>query len=253
MYARYWKRIIDIILSSLALVVFSPLLILLVIIGAVMMRGNPFFFQWRPGKKGAEGKEKIFRIIKLRTMTNERGADGKLLPDEVRLTPYGRWLRSTSCDELFQLINILKGDMAVIGPRPQLVRDMVFMTDEQRRRHDVRPGLSGLAQIRGRNALSWEGRLAADVEYVETVTFTGDVKIICETIAKVLKRENINTEGMETAEDYGDYLLRTGKVSREVYDRKQREAELLLSEVAKVFIAAENSGKIKRDFRMSEF
>lgn len=231
MYAGFWKRIFDILLSGIALFVLSPLLVLLVVFGAVMMKGNPFFFQWRPGKKNKDGKEVIFRIIKLRTMTNERDKDGNLLPDADRLTPFGRFIRSTSMDELYQLVNVLKGDMSLIGPRPQLVRDMVFMTEEERKRHNVRPGISGLAQIRGRNALSWEGRLAADIEYVENISFMGDACIIWETIGKVMKRENTSTEGMDTSEDYGDYLLRIGKIDDHFYQKKQQEAIELLDRV----------------------
>ncbi len=228
MYAHGLKRALDFSLSLVAVLFLSPVLLILVFVGTIKMKGNPFFLQWRPGKKGRDGKEKIFRIIKLRTMTNERDAEGNLLSDEKRLTPYGKWIRSTSLDELFQLINVLKGDMALIGPRPQLVRDMVFMTEEQRQRHNVRPGISGLAQVRGRNAISWEGKLAADLEYVEHISFMGDMKIIWATVGKVLKRENISAEGMETAEDYGDYLLRTGRINQNMYDEKQREAELWL-------------------------
>ncbi len=230
MYAGFWKRLLDIILSSIAVLLLSPLLLFLIVVGAVMMKGNPFFFQWRPGKKGKDGKEAIFRIIKLRTMTNERDRDGNLLPDADRLTSFGRFIRSTSMDELYQLINVLKGDMSLIGPRPQLVRDMVFMTEQERKRHDVRPGISGLAQIRGRNALSWEGRLAADIEYVENISFAGDAKIIWETIGKVLKRENTNTEGMDTSEDYGDYLFRIGKIDETYYQARQQEALEILRE-----------------------
>lgn len=230
MYAKLWKRVLDVLLSIGALIILSPLLILLLAAGAVMMKGNPFFFQWRPGKKDKRGKEVIFRMAKLRTMTNDTDADGNLFPDAQRLTPFGRWIRSTSMDELFQLVNVIVGDMSLIGPRPQLVRDMVFMTEEERKRHDVRPGISGLAQIRGRNALSWEGRLAADIEYVENISLMEDVRIIWETIGKVLKRENTSTEGMETSEDYGDYLLRTGRIDKSFYDEKQQEAKKLLEE-----------------------
>lgn len=229
MYAGFWKRILDILLSSIALLLLSPLLLLLAVLDAVMMKGNPFFFQWRPGKKDKNGKEVIFRIIKLRTMTNDRDKEGNLLPDSERLTPFGRFIRTTSMDELYQLVNVLKGDMSLIGPRPQLVRDMVFMKEKERKRHDVRPGISGLAQIRGRNALSWEGRLAADIEYVENISFMADVRIIWETIGKVLKRENTSTEGMDTSEDYGDYLLRIGKINEAYYWEKQQEAIELLN------------------------
>lgn len=229
-YQRYFKRLLDLFISLAALIILSPLLLVLVVMGAVKLGGNPFFTQLRPGMVGADGQERIFRLIKLRTMTNEKDEHGELLPDEVRLVPYGKWLRSTSLDELFELVNILKGDMAIIGPRPQLVRDMVFMTSEQRKRHTVRPGLSGLAQVRGRNAISWDGKLATDLEYIKKITFTTDLKIIVETVKKVVKREGVTMEGMETAMDYGDVLLAEGRVSREEYDRKQAEAKRLIEE-----------------------
>lgn len=191
-----------------------------------MMKGNPFFTQLRPGKD-----EKIFRLIKFRTMTCEKDENGNLLPDDMRLTKYGKFLRSTSLDELPELINILKGDMAVIGPRPQLVRDMVFMTDIQRTRHTVRPGLSGLAQINGRNAIKWEDKFKFDLEYIEDITFFGDVKIIILTVVKVLKREDISEEGMETAEDLGDYLLKNGDVDLLTYTKNQEHAKELMGVV----------------------
>ncbi len=222
MYAKYIKRPLDIFLSFCALTVLSPLLLVLIILGAVMMKGNPFFTQLRPGKD-----EKIFRLIKFRTMTCETDENGQPLPDEVRLTKYGKFLRSTSLDELPELINILIGDMSVIGPRPQLVRDMVFMTDVQRLRHTVRPGLSGLAQINGRNAIKWENKLSFDLEYIENITFLGDVKIILETLIKVFGRADISEEGYETAQDLGDYLLNNGEIDKELYDNKQREALIL--------------------------
>lgn len=225
MYAKYIKRPLDFFLSLCAIMVLSPILLILAIIGAFAMKGNPFFTQLRPGKD-----EKIFKLIKFRTMTCEKDKDGNLLPDDERLTKYGKLLRSTSLDELPELLNILIGDMAVIGPRPQLVRDMVFMTDVQRLRHTVRPGLSGLAQISGRNALEWENKLAFDLEYIENITFMGDIKIIFTTFIKVFKREDISEEGFETAEDFGDYLLRVGKVNRLDYEEKQKEA-LALAEV----------------------
>ena len=166
MYAKYLKRMIDFILSLIALIVLSPVLVVLMILGTVFMRGNPFFTQPRPGKN-----ERIFKLIKFRTMDNRKDADGNLLPDEVRLNRYGKFLRSTSLDELPELINIMVGDMAIVGPRPQLVRDMVFMTQEQRKRHDVRPGLTGYAQAHGRNALSWEDKFAMDVWYTKHVRY----------------------------------------------------------------------------------
>ena len=202
MYAKYIKRPLDFFLSFCAITVLSPILLILIIVGAVAMGGNPFFTQKRPGKD-----EKIFKLIKFRTMTNKKDGEGNLLPDEKRLTKYGKFLRSTSLDELPELINILKGDMAVIGPRPQLVRDMVFMTEEQRKRHTVRPGLSGLAQVNGRNAIKWDNKLSFDLEYIKNITFYGDVKLIFQTILKVFKRADISEEGMETAEDFGDYFV----------------------------------------------
>ena len=203
--------------------VLSPLLIILTVVGVIAMKGNPFFTQLRPGKN-----EKIFRLIKFRTMSCQTDKDGNLLPDEKRLTKYGKFLRSTSLDELPELINILKGDMAVIGPRPQLVRDMVFMTEMQRMRHKVRPGLSGLAQISGRNAINWENKLEYDIEYIQNITFLGDWKIIFFTIKKVFERADISADGMETAEDLGDYLLEKGIVDKESYDEKQADALELL-------------------------
>ncbi len=222
-YAKYIKRAMDCFLSFCAIVVLSPIMIVLTVAGAIAMKGNPFFTQLRPGKN-----EKIFKLIKFRTMTCEKDKDGNLLPDDKRLTKYGKFLRSTSLDELPELINILKGDMSVIGPRPQLVRDMVFMTERQRMRHKVRPGLSGLAQISGRNAINWENKLEYDTEYIQNITFLGDWKIIFLTIKKVFERADISTEGMETAEDLGDYLLEKGVVDKESYDEKQADALELL-------------------------
>lgn len=201
-------------------------MLVLTVVGAFKMKGNPFFTQPRPGKG-----ERIFRLVKFRTMTNARDASGKLLPDDVRLTAYGKFLRSTSLDELPELFNILKGDMAVIGPRPQLVRDMVFMTPEQRKRHTVRQGLSGLAQINGRNAVTWEKKIEYDLEYIKKITFLGDVKIILTTLNKAfIKRSDITEEGSDTATDLGDYLLASGRITREEYDRGQEEAKRLIQE-----------------------
>ena len=207
MYKNYLKRIIDFCCALLALIVLSPLLFFFMILGVVFMGGNPFFTQPRPGKD-----EKIFKLVKFRTMDNRKDKNGELLPDDVRLNGYGRFLRSTSLDELPELINILVGDMAVIGPRPQLVRDMVFMSNEQRKRHCVRPGLSGLAQVNGRNVITWEDKLSWDLKYIEKITFVGDVKITVETIGKVFKRADINREGTASDMDFGDYLLAKGAV-----------------------------------------
>ena len=218
-YARSIKRKLDFLLAGGALVALSPVMA----VTAWQVRkklGSPVLFtQLRPGKG-----EKIFKMYKFRTMTDERDAKGNLLPDEQRLTEFGKFLRESSLDELPELFNILKGDMSIVGPRPQLVRDMVFMTKEQRRRHKVAQGLTGLAQVSGRNNISWEEKLTYDQEYVKHITFLGDLRIILKTIGNVLKKEDINTDGMATAEDFGDYLLRTGQVNQEIYDRKQRIA-----------------------------
>lgn len=193
MYSRCLKRVLDFCCALAAICCLSPLLIVLTLVGAVKMHGNPFFTQPRPGKD-----EKIFKLIKFRTMTNQRDKDGNLLPDSVRLNSYGKFLRSTSLDELPELFNILKGDMAVIGPRPLLVEYLPRYNSEQKHRHDVRPGLSGLAQVNGRNAITWEQKFKYDVEYVNNVTFWGDVKIILTTIRKAIKREGISQEGEAT-------------------------------------------------------
>ena len=222
-YAKYIKRVMDFFLSFCAIVMLSPIMIFLTVVGAIAMKGNPFFTQLRPGKN-----EKIFRLIKFRTMSCQTDKDGNLLPDDKRLTKYGKFLRSTSLDELPELINILNGNMAGIGPRPQLVRDMVFMTERQRMRHKVRPGLSGLAQISGRNAINWENKLEYDTEYIQNITFLGDWKIIFFTIKKVFERADISADGMETAEDLGDYLLEKGIVDKEIYAEKQADALKLL-------------------------
>lgn len=223
-YERWFKRPVDIFCALAAMVVFCWLYAIVAILVRIKLGSPVLFRQPRPGKD-----EKIFNLCKFRTMTDERDEQGNLLPDDVRLTNFGKFLRSTSLDELPEAWNILKGDMSVIGPRPQLVRDMVFMTPEQRQRHGVLPGLSGLAQVRGRNAISWEGKLATDLEYVRHVTFMGDLKIVLQTVVKFVKREDISAEGMETAEDLGDYLLRTGQVEQTEYDRLQQGARDLLA------------------------
>lgn len=197
MYAKFLKRVIDFLLSLCALLVLSPVLLVLTILGAIKMKGNPFFTQLRPGKD-----EKIFKLIKFRSMTCEKDAQGNFLPDEVRLTKYGKLLRSTSLDELPELINILIGDMSIVGPRPLLVQYLPRYNAQQRRRHEVRPGLTGLAQISGRNAISWEDRFRLDVQYVDNITFVGDIKIILGTVGKVLKRDGITSESSVTMEEF---------------------------------------------------
>lgn len=186
MYAKYIKRPLDFFLSLCAIIVLSPILLVLTVIGAIAMKGNPFFTQQRPGKN-----EKIFKLIKFRTMTCEKDKEGNLLPDEKRLTKYGKFLRSTSLDELPELFNILKGDMAVIGPRPLLPEYLPYYTEEEKHRHDVRPGLTGLAQANGRNAITWEKIFRYDLEYVNSVTLIADIKIIFLTVYKVLKRSDV--------------------------------------------------------------
>ena len=219
----------DFVLSLMALLVLSPILLILIVVGLVAMRGNPFFTQMRPGRIGKKtGKEKIFKLVKFRTMSNKKDENGNLLPDEQRLNKYGKFLRSTSLDELPELVNILKGDMSIVGPRPQLVRDMVFMTEEQRERHSVRPGLTGLAQVNGRNNMKWEKKFEYDLEYIEKITFIKDVKIIFMTVGKVFKRDGISEEGMATAMDLGDYLLQNGELTEDVFSAKQEEAKELL-------------------------
>lgn len=197
MYAKCFKRVLDFILSLCAIIVLSPILFVLMLLGFVFMKGNPFFTQERPGKN-----EKIFKLIKFRTMDNRKDKKGNLLPDEVRLNKYGRFLRASSLDELPELINILKGDMAIIGPRPLLVRYLPRYNKRQRHRHDVRPGLTGYAQAHGRNALSWEDKFEMDVWYTRHITFMGDVEIILDTIKTVLKHEGISSESSATMEEF---------------------------------------------------
>lgn len=197
MYARVIKRVLDFIISLCGIIILSPLFLILIIVGAVKMKGNPFFTQARPGYK-----EKIFKLVKFRTMTNEKDENGNLLPDEKRLIPYGKFLRSTSLDEIPELFNILKGDMAIIGPRPLLVRYLDRYSEEQHHRHDVRPGLTGYAQAHGRNALSWEDRFEMDLWYVKNISFATDIKIIIDTVKAVLKKDGINSENSATMEEF---------------------------------------------------
>lgn len=232
-YESYIKRMMDIICSLAAIIVFSWIYIIVAVLVRVKLGSPVLFKQPRPGKIDPKtGQEKIFYMYKFRSMSDERDENGNLLPDEVRLGKFGKALRATSLDELPEAFNILKGDMSVIGPRPQLVRDMVFMTDEQRMRHTAKPGLSGLAQTKGRNALSWDSKLAMDLEYIEHVTFWGDMKIIFDTVKQVFFKEK-GIEGgtvdeMDISDDFGDYLLKAGRVSKEEYDEKQKKAKSLL-------------------------
>lgn len=226
MYAKYIKRMIDFVLSLVAIILLSPIFLIISILVRIKL-GSPIIFkQERPGLN-----EKIFTLYKFRTMSDARDKDGNLLPDDVRLTKFGKMLRSTSLDELPELFNILKGDMAIVGPRPQLVKDMVFMTEGQRKRHAVRQGLTGLAQVNGRNNISWEEKINYDLSYINNISFINDCNIILQTVLKVFKREDITTNGMETAEDLGDYLLNIGKINEEVYRIKQLEARKLLEKI----------------------
>lgn len=191
-YKQFFKRFYDVVLSGCALIVLSPLLLILTIVGAIAMGGNPFFMQLRPGRIDKKtGQEKIFRLIKFRTMSNAKDKEGNLLPDEVRLNKYGKFLRRTSLDEIAELFNILCGDMAIIGPRPLLTEYLPWYTETERHRHDVRPGLTGWAQVHGRNSVDWDTRFALDVEYVNNLTFSLDMKIFFATIKKVLSRSDI--------------------------------------------------------------
>ena len=229
-YEKYVKRLIDIICATGAIVVFSPLYLGVSLLVRVKLGSPVLFTQDRPGLVGPDGKETVFKMYKFRSMTDERDENGELLPDEVRLTKFGQWLRNTSLDELPEAFNILNGTMSVIGPRPQLVRDMVFMTEEQRMRHTAKPGLSGLAQVNGRNAISWEDKIDWDLKYIENVSFKEDLRIIFATVKKAfIKQEGITQDDMATAEDLGDYLLRTEKVDKSEYQEKQYIAKRILN------------------------
>lgn len=206
-YRQFFKRFYDIVLSGIAIIVFSPMLLITAILVRIKLGSPVLFKQERPGKN-----EKIFKLYKFRTMTDEKDANGEPLPDEVRLTSFGRTLRSTSLDELPELINIIRGDMAVVGPRPLLVKYLPFYTEEQRKRHSVRPGLTGYAQVHGRNTVNWDDKFAMDVKYAEKITFFGDAKIILETVGKVFKREGISSETSATMEDFRDYCASIGRV-----------------------------------------
>ena len=226
MYQKYMKRIVDILCALAAIIVFSWLYIIVAIFVRVKLGSPVIFKQKRPGWNG-----KIFTLYKFRTMSDEKDENGNLLPDDVRLTTFGKFLRKTSLDELPEAFNILKGDMSVVGPRPQLVRDMVFFSEEQMKRQSVKPGLSGLAQVKGRNGINWEEKINWDLEYIKNITFLNDCKIIFMTIwTAFIKQDGISQEGMDTAEDFGDWLLREGKISEEYY-MEQMENSIKLLEV----------------------
>ncbi|MGE4283575.1 MAG: sugar transferase [Clostridia bacterium] len=220
MYRKYFKRLFDVICSLLALIVLSPVLLVTAILVRFKLGSPVIFRQKRPGLH-----EKIFTLYKFRTMTDQKDEQGNLLPDEVRLTKFGKMLRSTSLDELPELWNILKGNMSIVGPRPLLIKDMVFMTDVQRERHIVRPGLTGLAQVNGRNAISWEAKLQYDLDYLSRITFLRDLALIFRTLYKTIRRDGISEEGKETAMDLGDYLLDQKKISISFYKEMQIKAQ----------------------------
>ena len=233
-YEKYIKRFLDIVCSLSAIVVFCWIYAIVAVLVYFKMGSPVIYKQPRPGKIDKKtGKERIFNMYKFRTMTDARDGSGKLLPDSERLSKLGRVLRATSLDELPEAFNILKGDMSVVGPRPQLVRDMVFMTDDQRRRHLVKPGLSGLAQVSGRNAISWQDKLATDLVYIKKITFWGDLKIVWQTFKQVFVRKNMASGSEETdlADDFGDVLLGSGEITVEEYEEGQRLASDILAGV----------------------
>ena len=231
-YEKVIKRLLDLLLALLTVLLLSWLYLILAVLVRVKMGSPVIFRQPRPGLIDPKtGSEKIFSMYKFRTMTDGRDAAGNLLPDEERLTAFGRFLRGTSLDELPEMFNILRGDMAVIGPRPQLVRDMVFMDERVRRRHTAKPGLTGLAQISGRNAIGWEQKFAYDLQYIEKITFAGDFAIVMKTILKIFGKKESSSE-LDVTDDYGDALLKAGRITREEYDAKQKEARELLHETS---------------------
>lgn len=229
-YEKYVKRVLDIICALTAIILLGWLYIIIAIVVRIKMGSPVVFKQPRPGMVDPRtGKERVFDMYKFRTMTDDRDENGDLLPDEVRLGRFGKALRASSLDEALEAFNILKGDMSVIGPRPQLVRDMVFMTDEQRMRHTAKPGLSGLAQVKGRNAITWEEKIDWDLKYIEKVTFFNDVKILFETVkVAFIHQEGITDGENATALDYGDALLKAGRISKEEYDVKQKDAKEII-------------------------
>ena len=231
-YAKYIKRILDIICAVAAIAVFCWLYLIVAVLVRIKMGSPVIFKQPRPGKIDPKtGSERVFNMYKFRTMNDKRDESGKLLPDSMRMSKFGSILRATSLDELPEAFNILKGDMSVVGPRPQLVRDMVFMSADQRRRHLVRPGLSGLAQVSGRNAITWQEKLDTDLKYIEKITFLGDLKIVWQTFMQVFVHKNTDEESKETdlAEDFGDILLESGEISAEEYEKGQQLAKEILA------------------------
>ena len=224
-YRLFFKRICDIICALAVFIILWPLWLVLAILVKSKL-GSPIYFkQVRPGKNG-----KLFKLVKFRSMTDEKDENGNLLPDEVRLTKFGKWLRKTSLDEMPEAINILKGDMSVVGPRPLLVKDYVFFDENIMHRQDIKPGLTGLAQVNGRNNISWEKKFEYDLQYRKKVGLWRDVGLIFKTIFKAFgKKENINRDGFATDEDYGDYLLNNGFISKDIYNNKIIESKEMLA------------------------
>lgn len=229
MYKKYFKRIFDVLGAIFFIIIFSWLYAIIAIMVRLKMGSPVIFRQVRPGKIDPETqKESLFYAYKFRTMQDRRDDKKELLPDEMRLTSFGKFLRASSLDEIPQIFNILKGEMSFIGPRPHLVKDMVFMTDRERVRQTVTPGLSGLAQVNGRNAIHWEEKFKYDLEYVKNISFCGDMAIVFKTIKVILTHQGINENGAETHEYLGDYLLRTKRISQQEYDTKLLEAKELI-------------------------
>lgn len=224
LYARFFKRFLDVFISFDALIILSPIFLLISILSILILKGNPIFKQYRPGRHG-----KIFALLKFRSMTNKTDEKGELLPDAQRMTKWGKFLRKSSLDELPQLINILKGDMSIIGPRPRMVEECVFLQESQLERFMIRPGITGWAQVNGRNALTLDQVVEFDKEYIRKMSLGFDIKIFFMTIGCVFKKKNINKQGTVTNEFHGDYLLRTGQVSQEEYDEKMEFAKEMIS------------------------
>ena len=225
LYELFFKRFFDILLSLLALIVLFPVFLIVWIASKISIGGKAMFCQYRPGKNG-----KIFKLYKFRSMTNETDENGRLLPDEKRITKFGKFIRKTSLDELPQLLNILKGDMSIIGPRPRMVEECVFLDDTQQDRFKVRPGITGWAQVNGRNNITFDTVVKFDKEYVNNISLWFDIKIIFKTIVYVFKRKGINKEGTVSNEFHGDYLLRTGQIEQEYYDEKMSKAKEMIDE-----------------------
>jgi len=224
-YSMFIKRLLDLIAAIILMIILSPFLVVIVLLVRVIIGAPSLFKQKRPGLNC-----KLFMLYKFRTMTSQKGVDGNLLPDKERLTIFGKVLRNTSLDELPELINILKGDMSFVGPRPQLVKDLVFMDEQQVKRQTVKPGLTGLAQVNGRNLISWEEKFKYDIQYISHISVLGDLKILLQTISRVFRMYGVSSDGMETAEDLGDYLLRTGRVDNVEYKSKINESKRLMED-----------------------